>query len=1105
MSVQRIILLGLLLLLLRLIPPSSGESLTCLAVYREGGAPAVFQSPKCPRWTLLADDPRRPPPNCQVAMHLGRRRSQEDRTICALGMRIPFLGRTGIEDIDVGMVAVFDGHNGAEASDMASKLLLEYFLLHLYFLLDGIYSIVLRNSDEKLTYGEQNMVFQVLNLDRGQNWHKRDPQRSKWMLPTIFDESLHMEILKESLLRAIRDIDASFSKEALQKNLESGSTATVVLIADGQILAANVGDSKAFLCSESFHPHDRKGNRSKLTRRRRNKGAIFPINEYGISELANYDGPTYYVKELTVDHHPDREDERSRVEAAGGYVLEWAGVLRVNGELAVSRAIGDLPFKNYGVISTPEVTDWQSLTSNDSYLIAASDGIFEKMTTQEVCDLLWYEKLRAQMNSDSIHTIKHPLADYIVKIALEKGSMDNMAVVVVPLGSISIFGSVVKDGCDSEETSGLSFFGLHSFLLKKSDDAISTSLLPREYFDRITSKFKRLLVETKFKRLGCFYLSENLNENMEYVFQAPKEYHKVEMPDLYHEVEEPVVSYHGGGPLERYKEQKLCWHFGMHDGDKGQCTSPEVFAKFLGLLDSIPYGDTKFNTSESFGFKIPDFRYILKRRFDRGSYGEVWLAFHWNCSQDGDASDQLHKNLSHVASCPHLHPNKCNMSTNTNSSDKHSFTDSSDDNLFILKRIMVERGTTAYLSGLREKYFGELFLNASKSPGGLMATELSTAYLKNVQLDYSDLLKKNISYMEEFEYIFDPTNKFATNFRMTHVNYEEGLKHIARFVESFESESKEIWLVFRNEGLSLSKLIYTAEETKLVTGVERDGVRNIQVLRPSTWWYWLRTTEAGQQEMQNLIWQLLMALKSCHDRNITHRDIKPENMIVCFEDVDTGRCSREIPSGVKPKHLRMRIIDFGSAIDDFTLKHLYGSGPTRSEQTFEYTPPEALLNASWFQGPKSVTLKYDMWSVGVVILELILGSPHVFQISDRTRALLDQHLEGWSEHTKELAYRLRSYMELCILIPGISPQHHQNGGTKYPAGVSPASWKCSEESFSHQVKSKDPLKLGFPNVLALRLVRQLLVWHPEDRLSIDEALSHPYFQQQHKKKSHVEV
>ena len=107
---------------------------------------------------------------------------------CNLGFNEIFYwsGRTGIEDIDVGMVAVFDGHNGAEASDMASKLLLEYFLLHLYFLLDGIYSIVLRNSDEKLTYGEQNMVFQVLNLDRGQNWHKRDPQRCVFCISNLY-------------------------------------------------------------------------------------------------------------------------------------------------------------------------------------------------------------------------------------------------------------------------------------------------------------------------------------------------------------------------------------------------------------------------------------------------------------------------------------------------------------------------------------------------------------------------------------------------------------------------------------------------------------------------------------------------------------------------------------------------------------------------------------------------------------------------------------------------------------------------------------------------------------------------------------------------------
>lgn len=49
-------------------------------------------------------------------------------------------------------------------------------------------------------------------------------------------------------------------KEASRKNLGSGSTATVILIADDHVLVANVGDSKALLCSQKYQsPAEAKG------------------------------------------------------------------------------------------------------------------------------------------------------------------------------------------------------------------------------------------------------------------------------------------------------------------------------------------------------------------------------------------------------------------------------------------------------------------------------------------------------------------------------------------------------------------------------------------------------------------------------------------------------------------------------------------------------------------------------------------------------------------------------------------------------------------------------------------------------------------------------
>lgn len=89
---------------------------------------------------------------------------------------------------------------------------------------------------------------------------------------------------------------------------------------------------------------------------------------------------------------------------------------------------------------------------------------------------------------------------------------------------------------------------------------------------------------------------------------------------------------------------------------------------------------------------------------------------------------------------------------------------------------------------------------------------------------------------------------------------EQGLKHIARYIEYFESRYNDIWLVFHHEGVSLSKLMYTAEEAENSSAGEKvEEASHGQILRPSKWWTWLKTTESGKKEMRRIIWQLVCA------------------------------------------------------------------------------------------------------------------------------------------------------------------------------------------------------------------------------------------------------
>ncbi|MCX8111175.1 MAG: protein phosphatase 2C domain-containing protein [Syntrophorhabdaceae bacterium] len=121
---------------------------------------------------------------------------------------------------------------------------------------------------------------------------------------------------------------------------------------------------------------------------------------------------------LTEDHKPDMPNERSRIEAAGGVVIRF-GVYRVQGELAMSRAIGDAHLKPY-IIAEPYIAEGCLGREND-YVIVACDGIWDVMDAEETIDI-------ARRYKDA-----QKAADMIVSTAIQYGSTDNKTVIVLDL------------------------------------------------------------------------------------------------------------------------------------------------------------------------------------------------------------------------------------------------------------------------------------------------------------------------------------------------------------------------------------------------------------------------------------------------------------------------------------------------------------------------------------------------------------------------------------------------------------------------------------------------------------------------------------------------
>lgn len=192
---------------------------------------------------------------------------------------------------------------------------------------------------------------------------------------------------------------------------------------------------------------------------------------------------------------------------------------------------------------------------------------------------------------------------------------------------------------------------------------------------------------------------------------------------------------------------------------------------------------------------------------------------------------------------------------------------------------------------------------------------------------------------------------------------------------------------------------------------------------------------------QFFLYQILRGLKYLHTAGVLHRDLKPRNLLV------NSNCD-------------LKICDFGLARAELPGAKVRAAIMTDYVATRWYRPPEVLLLY------KRYTKAMDIWSVGCILGELLLRKPLLPGKDPENQLELIFSLFGTPED------------EDITSIPNARSRRMMDRLPK---------------------KTAKDLKTVFKNSnpKAVDLMRKMLEFNPTKRITVEEALAHPYLERLH--------